>query len=150
MALYVFLCMNFIYLADSFDILGPQWSTHSRGLLSHRSATRTETPTTVVTAVSIAMVVTPVPTIAMAVIETVVVVPPATTRIVTVILTVVIVVTAIAIGAGAHLLVVTHRTIVGAGAIPEALHEAVALLGRPGIMMAPTTAPAGKFALCHT
>ncbi len=134
------------------------WTTQSPIGHTHRhqeniwdtAVPHTETPTTVVTAVSIAMVVTPVPTIAMAVIETVVVVPPATTRIVTVILTVVIVVTAIAIGAGAHLLVVTHRTIAGAGAIPEALHEAVALLGRPGIMMAPTTAPAGKFALCHT
>jgi hypothetical protein len=110
---------------------------------------QTETPTTVVTAVTLAMVVTTVLTIAKAVTGTVVVVSPVLTRIVTVILTAVIVVTAIAIGAGAHLLVVTHPTIVGAGAIPEALREAVALLGRQGIMMAPRTAPAGNFALCH-
>ena len=109
----------------------------------------TETHTMVGTAVTIAMVVTTVLIIARAVTETVVVVSPVLTRIVSVILTAVIAVTAIAIGAGAHLLVVTHPTIVGAGAIPEALREAVALLGRQGIMMAPTTAPAGKFALCH-
>jgi len=107
----------------------------------------TETPTTVVTAVTLAMVVTTVLSIAKAVTVTVVVVSLVMTRIVTVILTAVIVVTAI--GAGAHLLVVTHPTIAGAGAIPEALREVVAQLGRQGIMMAPPTAPAGKFALCH-
>lgn len=113
-------------------------------------APQTGTPTTVVIAVTLAMVVvTTVLTIAKVVTETVVVVSPAMTRIVTVILTAVIVATVIAIGAGAHLLVVTHPTIVGAGAIPEALREAVAPLGRQGIMMAPPTAPAGKFALCH-
>lgn len=75
----------------------------------------------------------------------------AMTRIVTAILTAVIVVTAaIVIGVGAPLLVVTHPTIVDAGAIPgPPLREAVALLGRQGTMMAPPTAPAGKYALCH-
>lgn len=137
------------------------WTTRSPIGHTHRrqeniwdtAVPQTETPTTVVIAVTIAMVVTPVPTIAMAaVIETVVVVSlalAAMTRIVTVILTAVIVVTVIAIGVGAHLLVVTHPTIVGAGAIPEALREAVALLGQQGTMMARPTAPAGKFALCH-
>jgi hypothetical protein len=115
---------------------------------------QTETPTTaVVTAVTIARVVTTVLTTAkVAVTETVVVVSPAAmTRIVTVILMAVIVVTAaIVIGVGAHLLVATHPTIVDAGAIPgPLLREAVAPLGRQGTMMAPPTAPAGKYALCH-
>ena len=94
---------------------------------------------------------TTVLTTAKAVTETVVVVSPAaTTRIVTVILTAAIVETAIVTGVGAHLLVVTHPTIVGAGAIPgHPLREAVALLERQGITMAPPTARAGKYALCH-
>ena len=135
------------------------WTTQSPTGHTHRrleniwgtAVPQTETPTmAVVRAVTIARVVTIVLTTAKAVTETVVVVSPAAmTRIVTVILTAVIVVTAIAIGAGVHLLVVTHPTIVGAGAIPGPPREPVALLGRQGIMMAPPKAPAGKYASCH-
>ncbi len=127
----------------------PIGHTHPRRENTWVTAVRhTATPITAVTAVTFAMVVTTVLTIVKVVIENVVVL---TIRIATVTLMAVIVVTAIAIGAGVHLLVVTHPTIVGAGAIPEALREAVVLLllGRQGITMAPTTAPAGKFALFH-
>jgi hypothetical protein len=70
----------------------------------------------------------------------------APTKIVTAILTVAIAATKTAIGAGALLLVVTRLIIASAGVTPAALPEAVAQLVRQESMMAPMTAPAGKFA----
>jgi hypothetical protein len=66
------------------------------------------------------------------------------TRIVTVILMAVTAVTVTVIGAGA-LLVVTRPIIAGARVFPGAPPGAVAQLVRQGTMMAPMTAPAGKF-----
>ena len=95
--------------------------------------------TTVGTVVNTVMVVN----IATAVIVTAVGAILATIGIVIVILTVVMAATAN--GAGARLLVVIRPITADAGVTPEVLPEAVAQLVRQGTLMAPMTAPAGKF-----